>query len=107
MLQNASQEYIAATLLHEIAHGILTYEKIDGSSAQHNEMFKKYRTEVAAGLKEMFPGIKDYADVLAYEGLDGTIWGSALKTVFPTSWNAMVVIMEAYRNGSKGTKCSK
>ncbi|WP_142687432.1 SprT-like domain-containing protein [Chitinophaga polysaccharea] len=108
LLECASQEYIAATLLHEIAHGILTYENIDGSNAQHNEMFKKYRKEIAAGLREMFPGInKDDADVLAYEGLDGTIWGSAFKTAFPKSCNTMVVIMDAYRNGNKGTKCSK
>lgn len=105
LLQNASKEYIAATLLHEIAHGILTYEHIDGADAQHNEMFQKYMTEIAAGLKEMYPGIGTDADALAHEGLDRTIWGSAFKTAFPQSWNAMVTIMEAYRNGKKGTKC--
>jgi len=107
LLQNASQEYIAATLLHEIAHGILTYENIDGSNAQHNEMFLKYRKEMEAGLKEMFPGIGGDVEALAYEGLDGTIWGAALKTVIPKNWNAMVAIMQAYRYGNKGTKCSK
>ena len=70
-----------------------------------NEMFQKYMADISAGLKEMYPGIGADADALAYEGLDQTIWGSAFKTAFPQSWNAMVTIMEAYRNRKKGTKC--
>ncbi|HVI47206.1 MAG TPA: hypothetical protein VM802_20175 [Chitinophaga sp.] len=105
-LANASQEHIAATLLHEIAHGIIKYEGKDGETSDHNVMYQQYITEMTKGLQEMFPAIDPYdADALAYEGLLETIWGAASLKAFPMMWKNRQDVWKAYLNGTKGTKC--
>ncbi|WP_142687671.1 hypothetical protein [Chitinophaga polysaccharea] len=105
MLKNASEEYVAATIIHELVYTILYYKRIPGD-LQHQEMIANQLADMEATMLELFPKMDKYdAHALCYEGLDETIYGGALKKIFPQIWNGMVKINKAHREGTKGTKC--
>ncbi|EHQ25539.1 hypothetical protein [Mucilaginibacter paludis] len=72
-LSNSSQEFIAATILHEGVHAYLDYQGIDIGAPQHELMAKDYLDDMAGDLQTMFPGMSDQiAYSLAWGGLENT-----------------------------------
>ncbi len=88
-----SQDYIAATLIHESIHAFISYKRREmdstsfknmfpiywdyrGNEAQHNEMANNYLNKMAGFLKQFNPSISDsVALALAWGGLDKTkLW---------------------------------
>lgn len=99
----ASREYIAATLLHELMHGILN----DGTASyEHNSMVEDYIDEMDALLIDAYPNLSAYdARALNIEGLSDSILGSVLASIFTTGWNNYINTAHEYLNGTKGTSC--
>lgn len=87
-----SQDYIAATLIHECVHAYITYQRANfgsdtsgfqtlfpiywdfrGNDAQHNEMAGNYVDMMKRFLKGINPNLQDdVASALAWGGLEGT-----------------------------------
>lgn len=67
-LDYASDEYITATIYHEIIHNYLTVTGILGEVSQHEEMQKNWQTVMAEQLKLDFPNLSD-------EDAKGLSWG--------------------------------
>ena len=76
IMENASQEYIAVTLMHEVLHAYLgAYFGIDRSNdVQHPLMVENYCVDfMANALRSMFPNMSmDDALALSWQGLDNT-----------------------------------
>ncbi len=72
-LDYASDEYIRATIYHEIIHNYLTIMGIKDELIQHEEMEKNWRTLIANQLKLDFPNLSDAdATGLSWGGLGAT-----------------------------------
>ncbi len=73
VLSTSSQEYIAATIMHEALHAYMDYQGIDIGDEQHKAMAAKYINTMATDLKNMFPTLtNDAAYALAWGGLENT-----------------------------------
>jgi hypothetical protein len=106
LLENSSQEYVMVTIFHEFLHAYLGYLNLpilpDGGP-EHEEMAKAYAGNLSAILVNEFGIRKDQALALSWGGLqETTTYGD--KT--DTEKNYISQINQAYRNGSKGTKCN-
>ncbi len=107
----ASQEYIAATILHEVVH---TYFNMSGIStgnelAQH-QMMTKYIEPMSELIHYLFKDLSyEEADALAWGGLGKTdVW----STLTPAQQNSINSINQYYKNvngtraNAPGTKCN-
>jgi SprT-like family len=56
-LQNASKEFIASTILHEIIHGVFLIKNKNPLIDDHNEMGSYYISIMADALREMYPAV--------------------------------------------------
>jgi len=85
-LANASQEYMAMTILHETVHAYIDYRneyvkayslgRTEGviNSYMHHDVMTQYVNELQQSLKEVYPNYPDaYARALAWGGLHETV----------------------------------
>ncbi|NLR59240.1 hypothetical protein HGH93_14080 [Chitinophaga polysaccharea] len=103
---HSSQEYIAATILHEVLHA---YFRAKGSNplVDHNDMGLFYIDNMAGGIKEVFPGISDDdARALSWGGVqESYAWAQLIKNS-PTNANKIIDTNQKYRTSASGTKCN-
>lgn len=107
-LQNASQEYIVITIMHEILHAYFALAKWDPTkedrdTRDHRKMANDYVCILADALTEMFPDM-DYqeATALSWGGLEKTDVYQAMPLA---DRNKMEATNSYYRLGISGTKC--
>lgn len=83
VLPDASKEFTAATIYHEIIHAYLTTNGIDGS-LQHNAMANDYTAKLASSLLSAYPNLDPLdAKALAWGGLEGTTAYDSIRTNHP------------------------
>jgi hypothetical protein len=100
-LQNASREFIAATIIHETFHGYLNYLN---SSFQHQVMISQYIESFTAALHKMYPSVSsDDLLALSYGGLQGTHDFLSLPI---GDQNRYLNLNTNYKNGTDGTPCT-
>jgi hypothetical protein len=105
-LKNASKEYIAATILHEVIHGIFLIKNKNPLINDHNEMGSFYITYMAEALKELYPTISpDDAIALAWGGVQESYGWSEIVRNTPAAVNSIVETNKKYRTGVSGTNC--
>lgn len=105
-LQNASQEYIAATLYHEILHAyFFAHDRTSGLN-QHTDMANKYLAAMINTMMENFPTLS-YADAeaLAWGGLFETQAWKNLEQADPNKAMDIKFANKKHKNGDWGTKC--
>ncbi|GAB4008372.1 hypothetical protein GCM10028808_14320 [Spirosoma migulaei] len=120
-LGNASQEFIASVLAHELAHVLV--DEYDQSSMvpltleeEHTKIFEDHVDDIAELLKVMFPDLGNNATALALGGLvdvtkdqngnfraDKNAYALKEYGISLAAADAIVITYEA--KGSKGTKC--
>lgn len=114
LLLHAAQEDVAATILHELLHGMFDARHLDYSDQlswseafQHQLMASVYFTGMKQALQEIFPTINDDdANALVYEGLQGTLRMNALYYTNVTQYNDIVNRAHSYGvNGTNGSRC--
>lgn len=105
-LQNASKEYIAATILHEIIHGIFLIKEKNPLIDDHNEMGSYYISYMADAIREMYPTINtDDARALAWGGVQESYGWSQLVKNSTAAANGIIDTNKKFKNGTSGTKC--
>jgi len=109
-LNNASQEYITATILHEAVHAWIDYQYGHGSpeaNIQHNLMAQNDRFNMMRdALMEMFPNLSlQAATDLTWGGLKNT---NAFSQLSATEQQRILQINYNYREriNNTGTACS-
>ena len=106
-LQNASKEYIAATILHEVVHGIFLIKNKNPLIDDHNEMGSFYITYMADALRELYPTISsDDAKALAWGGVHESYGWSEIVRANPVGANSILETNKKYKTGTSGTKCN-
>lgn len=116
-MPNASKEYLATVLLHEVLHGYLTWN-IPGStqSQQHQKILEGYAGHIALSLHEIFPSLLAVDAIsLGLQGLEGIIFlpnGQIDQTQDDLAFskynihlNQAIAIAQTFFNGSEGTPC--
>ena len=110
LLNNASQEYITATILHEAVHAWIDYQYGHGSpeaNIQHNLMAQNDRFNMMRdALMEMFPNLSlQAATDLTWGGLKNT---NAFSQLSATEQQRILQINYNYREriNNTGTACS-
>lgn len=117
LLQNATKELIASTILHETMHAIFTIRKMNDNSFTHlsyNEWFQHqmmataYIDDMSNGLREMFPNLPlEDAKALSWEGLQKTQAWTDLLAKNPSEANDIALKGDEYEAGhTKGTRCN-
>ncbi|MBL7733757.1 MAG: hypothetical protein JNM88_21480 [Chitinophagaceae bacterium] len=107
ILPSTSQEYIAATIYHEIVHSYLTYNGTYGELTQHQAMAESYVDHMASSLMQLFPNMELYtATALAWQGLQGTTAWNNFAAAHPADAALYNSINTAHRAGSTGTDCN-
>ncbi len=121
LLQNASKEYIATAILHELLHSFYKIRVPNSTEQQHhNVMFSSGAPRIAQSLVELFPNLTPTdAMSLALQGLDEIflIPNSTGGTDLNTQKNAEMETKYGqgfyyannkaleYKNGTLGTSC--
>ncbi|MFC6100886.1 hypothetical protein [Olivibacter domesticus] len=110
VLAGAAQEYIAATIMHEVVHAYMDVRGNplkDQNYLQHMEMAAFYVSKMQHGLMETFPGITaDPAEALAWGGLRESLSWQSMVGSSPTKANQIVNTNSQYRTGGAGTHCN-
>jgi hypothetical protein len=108
-LDNASNEYVAATIYHEIIHASLTLQGIDD---QHNVMANEWLDDMSNQMQADFPNLtKQDADALAWGGLHETNAWKAMVKQDPEITNSIINLNKNHKNldnssnGNYGTSC--
>lgn len=105
ILPNASQEYIAVTIYHEILHSFLDYTGKRGELNQHN-IIVNYIDKMKATLQRYFPNLSsNEAEALCWGGLQDTADWKDMVTDNPTKVPNIIIINQNHRKGKSGTKC--
>ncbi len=105
VLKNASQEYIAATILHEAVHAYM-YEQGNLGAMQHEAMYIGYAQTIASTLKAMYPNLtENEAWGLSVGGLEKTWSFNIDASRLPTMIGDVSVINASYRLYGAGTRC--
>jgi hypothetical protein len=110
---DASQDYKASIIIHEIIHGYLNYKTIDFNNQlkQHIDIAHNYITSIAAILEQAFGTDAENATALAFGGLKD------FATAYPTDYAKLLndnKITESIRNsdtefqreGITGKRCN-
>ena len=102
VLPNASEQYIAVTILHETLHA---YFRQTGQLDDHNEMVNNYIPWFESTLKTLYPSMSpEDAEALAYGGLtDSMAFTTSEKDAFRASYE---YTSNAYATGMKGSPCT-
>ncbi|MCU0402620.1 MAG: hypothetical protein MUE75_16710 [Algoriphagus sp.] len=106
VLKNSSQEYIMATVFHELLHAYMGYLAIDMSSNSfdHIIMANSYITKLSQSLMEHFDIGATDAVHLAWGGLhENHKW---VVDLTQSQKNHIADTNQKYRNGLKGIKCN-
>jgi len=104
-LPEASKEFTAATIYHEIIHAYLTTNGIIGD-LQHNTMANKYTLKLANSLLSAYPNLDTLdAKALAWAGLEGTPAYDSIMTNHPSEYSDLQLRNSQHRVNSKGTPC--
>ncbi len=107
VLPDASKEYTAATIYHEITHAYLTTTGVaTGTGLQHIAMANNYVTKLTSSLISAFPGLDPLdAKALAWGGLQGTPAFDSIQINHPTEYTDLLVRNSQHRVSTKGTPC--
>ena len=105
VMKNASQEYIAATIIHELMHAFAVI-KNERFTRDHEDMDKNTVAIMASALNQLFPNMsmKD-ATALAWGGVYDTSAWKELVAADPTTANHYRILDTYYSDGTSGTKC--
>jgi hypothetical protein len=107
VLLDASKEYTAATIYHEIIHAYLRTSGVTGQDLQHITMTERYVTQLESSLHSLFPNISDLdAKALSWGGLMDTPAWTNFKTNNPTDAQNLEVANSQHRVHTKGTPCN-
>jgi hypothetical protein len=100
-LPYASQEYITATILHEVLHAYFIYSQ---TIIDHNNMADNYIMWFKNSMLNIYPNMTiNDAEALAWGGLGSTWrWNNTLTNI---SRNNIININQNYKNGNSGSKC--
>jgi uncharacterized membrane protein YgcG len=106
MLANASKEYIAASILHEVMHAYLNGLGPTNESWSHEEMAEIYFEDVHSALQNMFQNTmsQEDAEALTWGGLEETL-GYEYDIPQDRKDN-LAMINSQYLVKEKGTGCS-
>ncbi|QKJ31385.1 hypothetical protein HQ865_16980 [Mucilaginibacter mali] len=101
-LPNASQEYITATILHEVLHSYFIQAGYIGDD--HDTMFNKYIPWFESALHAIYPQLDNNdLQALAYGGLlDSQAFKNSTEGA---NGNLYFTINNLYKYGNKGKKC--
>ena len=117
MLQNASKEFIATVILHELTHSFYSINVPTSTEyQQHLSIFGGSALKIGQSLIELFPNLTPVdATALALTGLDDVILDAngnpdpTRNTYAETNYGMGVVFARnrglEYSNGTKGTHC--
>jgi hypothetical protein len=114
---NASQEYIASLLIHEIIHTYLDVNTtLSGNLQQHTEMLKGYIDKMAASLQGFYPNITlQQARSLSLQGLGSDVTSSSAFSSLlsqygfnrdPSSPNNYANYAQQFQTNNIGTNCN-
>jgi hypothetical protein len=104
-LPENANESAATTMIHEVIHGLLEYQKNDWNVIQHhNEMANTYHSQISKALISIYGSdFEAYASALAWGGLQTTSAWDALTIEQKTD---IVRILKSFeKNGKEGTRC--
>jgi hypothetical protein len=105
-LRNASKEYIAATIMHEVLHGYFRAVN-ENKLLDHNDMGLFYIDKMAAGIREIYPTISvNDANALAWGGVHESYTWNELVRKDPSTADSIIEINKKYRTGTSGIKCN-
>jgi hypothetical protein len=104
ILKNASKEYVARLLIHEILHIYINYKF---PSTDHQEMLNEYVGEIAAYLHTLYKTDKKDATILALLGLqhEKGCYNYLLKDLGVNEWD-VYNIDQKYKNQNYGKHCN-
>jgi hypothetical protein len=105
-INNASQEYVAATLFHELLHAFFTTQGKMSELQQHESMATAYVDALKSTLLDYFPSLSNNeALALAWGGLEGTTaWQNKVQGN-PALVNTYKTLSDNHRWGNSGTNC--
>lgn len=107
-MTGASQNYIAATILHETIHALLASQGKTNELMHHNDMANQYVYKMAHALELTFLMSNEHATALAWGGLGDS---SAWQSLSPQQQQNILDINAYYKNingtrqNAPGTKC--
>jgi hypothetical protein len=117
-LQNASKEFLATVILHEITHGFLHIQSpLTDQPTHHKSIFENHVPQIALSVGELYPTLNAVdATAMALQGLDdyffipGTTTYDDTKDARCLEYYGMSLSYARnrsleYLNGTKGTKC--
>jgi len=111
-LQNASQQYIAAAIIHEVMHAYFRLENGAGAG-DHQAMATTYISQMSQALQDSFGMTPEDATALAWGGLNENVQGVAItdawtqfKAAHPDQATNIQLINTQYQTGLKGLKCN-
>lgn len=105
-LQNASQEYVAATIYHEILHAYFFAHDRNSGLTQHSDMANKYINAMTNTLMEYFPNLSyQDAEALSWRGLENTQAWQDLVQNDPGRALDIEYLNNKHKRGDWGTKC--
>lgn len=105
-LYNASQEYIAATIIHEVLHAYMNYKGGVQPIIEHEDMALFYQDVMMDALLEMYPTLERWqAEALTWGGLEKTY----AYTSFRGRWPRIALQEKQFetdnKSGAAGTPC--
>jgi hypothetical protein len=105
-LPDASKEFTAATIYHEILHAYLRTTGIIGD-LQHIAMANDYTSKLASSLLSAYPNLDPLdAKALAWGGLEGTPAYDSIRTNHPSEFTDLQSRNAQHRVHTKGTPCN-
>jgi hypothetical protein len=118
LLQNASKEFLATIILHELSHVFIYIKNPSVSVLQsHKNIFEEYVDDIALSAHELYPQLSAVdATAMALQGMDdyyllpGTLDIDPLKNSYCLATYGMSLLYARsigleYLNSSKGTRC--
>lgn len=107
VLIDASKEYTAATIYHEIIHAYLITLEVKGQNLHHIYMTEQYVSQLENSLHSLFPNISNLdAKALSWGGLTDTPAWLKFKTDNPLEAQNLEIANSQHRIHSKGTPCN-
>jgi hypothetical protein len=107
VLPEASKEFTAATIYHEIVHAYLRTGGLTDRNLHEIVIAEKYQSQIESSLHSLFPNISDLdAKALSWGGLMETPAWDKFKTANPKDALDLEVANSKHRIHDKGTPCN-